>query len=186
MFGFGKKKAKKVPASPADPLATYDEVLASLERQAGQVRKSAATLLAARSALKREQDQLGTRLQSARARLGEAEAADNDRAAHTLRGDVEAMERKLEAADLSLTRAEDDARLLKDAAEGLGKKVATLKEERQSAKLQLTAGRAVSAALQAEVAELDRVLKLDAARDEVERAHALAQVYKDDAKSRRR
>jgi len=188
VFGFGRKKKErdKKAAEPANPLATYDQVLASLERQAAQVRKSAATLLAARGELKREYEKLESRAESARERLADALGQDNDRAARTLERDAQTAERQLDLVRESLAKAEGDAQLLVEAAEGLGAKVSELKEERQAAKLRMTAGLAVSEALKAEVAELDRVMKLDAARDEVERAHALAQVYKDDAKTRRR
>jgi hypothetical protein len=43
----------------------------------------------------------------------------------------------------------------------------------------------VSTALRQQVEQFDRVLALDAARDEVERARALADVYRDDADKKR-
>src|SRR4051812_8670287 len=52
VFGFGGKKKK---AAAEDPLRAYDAYLEDLDRQAGLVRKSAATLLAMRSTLKRDQ-----------------------------------------------------------------------------------------------------------------------------------
>ena len=80
-----------------------------------------------------------------------------------------------------VAQAETNAKILMEAAEDLSKQLAELQEERQSARARLSAGVMVSDALKAQVANFDRVMKLDRARDEVEKAHALAEVYREDA-----
>ena len=77
--------------------------------------------------------------------------------------------------------ADEEAALLSDAARAHADRLAELKDERQRARARLSAGVVVSEALQAQVEEVDRVLKLDRARDEIERAHALADIYREDA-----
>src|SRR5690606_14579285 len=51
-FGFWRKKRKE-RKKPADPLAAFDQLIEDLERQAAEVRKSAATLLAIKGELTR-------------------------------------------------------------------------------------------------------------------------------------
>lgn len=177
MFGFLKKKA--TPAKPADPLAVFDAVIASLERQGAEVRKSAATLLALRSELNRDEEKYEKRLTSTKQRLDKAEG--DAKAQKTLARDLSEAQQLLETTKEAHAQAEANAKLLMEAAEDLSRQLAELKEERQSARARLSAGVMVSEALRTQVANFDRVLKLDAARDEVEKAHALAELYREDA-----
>lgn len=176
VFGFGKKKKKE----PEDPLAAYDAYLEDLDRQAGEVRKSAATLLALRSTLTRDQEKYRKQISEAKTRLKRAEEKGDAKASKVLRGDVEHAEKMIAAADESLLRAETDAQLLMEAAKDLAQKSEQLKAERASAKVRFAAGMAVTAAMRQEVTRLDKVLALDKARDEVERAFALAEIYRED------
>lgn len=178
MFGFFKKKK----VTPRDPLAAFDGVIESLERQGREVRRSAATLLALRKELEREGAGHAARQQDLQERL--ARAGGDDRAERTLRADLVELERSIDQTKTALARAEGDAALLLQTAETLGRKIAELKGERQSARARLSTGLVVSQALQARVDEFDRVLALDAARDEVERAHALAEVCREDARDK--
>ncbi len=178
VFGFFKKKSA-LAKKELDPLAAFDVVIASLERQGGEVRKSAATLLALRSELNRDVVKYGKRIAGIEERLPRAEG---DLAAEkTLRRDLHEAKRLLEKTHEALAQAEGNAKLLMDAAEELGKQLVELQEERQSARARLSAGVMVSDALKAQVASFDRLMKLDAARDEVEKAHALAELYREDA-----
>jgi transposase-like protein len=99
----------------------------------------------------------------------------------TLRRDLLEAKRLLERTNEAHAQAETDARLLMETAESLGRQLAELQEERQSARARLSAGLMVSDALKQQVAGFDRLMKLDAARDEVEKAHALAELYREDA-----
>ncbi|MEW5737796.1 MAG: hypothetical protein AB1938_02660 [Myxococcota bacterium] len=177
-MGFFKKKP---PKKPEDPLAVFDSVIASLERQAGEVRRSAATLLALKGELSRDEAKYRRRLEELDARLLEARRADDAKAQATLEKDRQDAARRLDETKEALARTMGDAQLLKETAEDLGRQVAELQDERLSAKARLSAGVAVSEAMRAQAAQLERVLKLDAARDEVERAHALADIYREDA-----
>ncbi len=179
MFGFFKRK-KKSP-TPSDPLAVYDGFIEALERQGAEVRKSAATLLALRADLTRDAEKYATRSKELTARLGTAEAKADARAVKTLRRDLEEAMHLREQSEKALVLANEDAQLLLEAAADTASRVAELKSERQSARARLASGLVVSAALRQRVEEFNKVVALDAARDEVERAHALADVYREDA-----
>lgn len=177
MFGFGSKKKK---APPEDPLKAYDAYLEDLDRQAGEVRKSAATLLALRSTLQRDQEKYRKQRDELNARFKKANDKSDAKATRLLQADLEHTDKLIDGTNEALARAETDAELLMDAAKDLAKKADELRAERASAKARLAAGIAVTAAMRQEVTRIDKVLALDKARDEVERAFALAQVYRDD------
>ena len=184
MFGWLSRK-KQGGADKVDPIAAFDGAIQSIERQGAEVRKSAATLLALRAELLRDEKKYAARLAelderrvvAAREVDGPAgEAFDRDR------GDARQM---LEKTGEALASAEVNAKLLLEAAEALGRQAAELRAERQSARARLSAGVVVSEALQNRAAEFDRLMKLDAARDEIERAQALADLYREDAAKKR-
>ena len=177
VFGFFKKKA--APPAPADPLAVFDAVIGSLEKQGAEVRKSAATLLALRAELTRDEQKYLDRAAATEAKLSRAEG--EPKVETTLRRDLAEAKRLCERTREALAQAETNAALLMSAAEDSSGQLAELKEERQSARARLSAGVMVSDALKAQVASFDRVMKLDRARDEVEKAHALAELYREDA-----
>ena len=178
MFGWFKKKA--MAKGPTDPLAAYDELIGSLDRQGQAVRKSAATLLALRKELSRDLERYGERLQGLPARL--AKAQGDPAAEKTLTRDREEAERLLDATKQALARADADSALLVETAEQLGRRRTELLTERQSARARLGAGVAVSDALKQQAERFDKIVALDAARDEVERAHALAEIYRTEGK----
>jgi hypothetical protein len=177
VFGFFKRK----PAVPkaSDPLAVFDTVIASLDRQGAEVRKSAATLLALRAELARDEKKYELRMVATQEKLDRA--GDEPKIEKTLRRDLVEARQLLVSTREALAQAEGNAKVLMEAAEDLSRQLAELQEERQSARARLSAGVMVSDALKAQVANFDRVMKLDRARDEVEKAHALAEVYREDA-----
>lgn len=172
VFGFFKKKH----AAPADPLAAFDEMIASLERQGAAARRAAATLISLRGELRRDEEKFSRRLDE----LG-GKRSDDQRVAGVLARDREDAQRMLTRTREALAEAERDSALLLEAAEHLSRQLSGLKEERQGARARLSGGVEVSAALKAQHADFERVMKLDAARDEVEKAHALAEIYRADA-----
>ncbi len=183
IFGFGKKK-KKQPA--ADPLAAYDGLIEDLERQGAEIRKSAATLLSLKGQLGRDLERYERRHRDVKERLEVADRKHDGRAQRTLERDRQEIERLLESTRRSLAAAEEDAKLLLDAAAELTDRIAELKAERNSAHARLSVDRAVSAALRERYEKFERVLALDEARDEVERARALADIYREDARRQSR
>ncbi len=183
MFGFFKKKSPS-PAPRADPLSTFDEVIAAVERQATAVRRSAATLLALRSELSRDEAKYRARVASTQERLATPDLTPAVEG--TLRRDELEARRLLDRTVEAYAQADTDAKLLVETAEGLRAQLQALQEERQSARARLSAGATVSEALQKQVATFERLLRLDEARDEVERAHALADLYREEAAARRR
>lgn len=176
VFGFFKRKPP--PGPPEDPLAAFDTVIASLEREGAQVRKSAATLLAVRSELLRDQEKYEQRMAAVKAKLELASA--DAKAEKTLRKDLLDFQQRLDRTKEALAQSEANATLLKDAAEDLARQLGDLQEERQSARARLKAGLVVSEALKARVENFDRHMKLDRARDEIEKANALAELYRED------
>ncbi len=93
------------------------------------------------------------------------------------RGQTETL---LKSTREALERAETDSRLLLEAANEVGARVIELRTERQSASARLVAGGLVSGVMRERVDRIEKVLALDAARDEIERAHALADIYREE------
>ncbi len=177
MLGLFRRKGKK---READPLAAFDALLEDLERQGAQVRKSAATLIAMKGELARAIERDERKLADIAARLAEAKVQDDARAVRTLERDKVHAEAQLTASKEAHARGSADAGLLLELAEDLSRKVVDLKAERTSAQARLQAGQLVSEALRHRSAEIQKVLAVDAARDEVERAHALAEIYREE------
>ncbi|WP_375744112.1 hypothetical protein NR800_03965 [Corallococcus interemptor] len=178
MFGFLKRK--KAPAAPVDPLATFDRLIEDLERQAAEVRKAAATLLALKGELSRAAARYTARLGDIAGRRQTAHDRGDAKGVGVLERDRVQTERLLESTRESLRRAERDSELLLGAAGELGERVADLRIERESASARMAAGGVVTEALREQVERFDRVMALEAARDEVEKAHALADIYREE------
>ncbi len=175
-----KKKTPKKPERPTDPLAAFDQLIEDLERQGAEVRKSAATLLALRGDLSRSQERYVKRLEDIARRRAVADEQGDAKIALALERDRSQTEALLNTTQESLNRAEQDGKLLLEAAADIGNRVAELRIERESASARLTVGGLVSAALREQVERFDKVLAVDAARDEIERAHALAEIYREE------
>ncbi len=188
MFGFGKKgKGTKeaqasAPASAPgqEALAAYDRFLEDLERQGAQIRKSAATLVALRSELRRDDDRYGRVIQDLDQRLVLARNRKDVPAEAVLRRDRREAEAAQTSTREALARAEEDATALLAAGADLSKRIAELKRERASARARLAVGHAVTNALRERYERFEQVMALEAARDEVEKAQALAQIYRED------
>jgi phage shock protein A len=180
VFGWFSRK-KRSGEAPKDPIAAFDSVIQSLERQGAEVRKSAATLLALRAELGRDEKRYGARDDELATRIATASHEGDPHVERVLLRDREDARRMLEKTREALANAETNATLLLEVAESLGREVAELKAERQSARARLSAGVEVTEALRTRAAEFERVMKLDAARDEIERAQALADLYREDA-----
>jgi phage shock protein A len=175
---------RKKPAKPVDPIAAYDRVLDDLESKGAQIRQSAATLLALRGDLQRDRDRNSGRVEEIRRRKAIA-AEKGDAAAERLLGRDEVQaEQLVEAAKDALTHAATDAQLLLEAAQDISDRVADLRTERNGARARFAAGQVVSSVLLHEAERFQQVLALDQARDEVERAHQLAQIYREERKDK--
>jgi phage shock protein A len=183
-FGFFKKRqsAKGKP----NPLESFDAVLTSMERQGQELRRSAATLLALKAQFARDEERYHKQLAELGRRIAEAGELGDARAETVLRNDRTAMQLRLDETLKARAQADEDAGLLTHAVTEHMKRLDELRAERQSAEARLSAGVVVSEALQQQVEEVDRVLKLDKARDEIERAQALADIYREDAAKKKR
>jgi len=179
VFGFFKRKP---PPAPADPLALFDGAIEAAERDAGELRRSAATLLAHRGMLERELERLEAERRAVADRLDEALRAADARAARLLEADVRRVEAGLVSSREALARAAADAELLVEGARETSARVEALRAERAAAQARLLAGQAAGAAMQAEGARVVDELGLSRARDDVERARALAEIWREDRK----
>lgn len=178
IFDFFRKKKKA--QKPADPLAAFDQLIEDLERQGAEVRKSAATLLALKGELTRSVDRYTRRMTELSERHAVAESRSDIKAMQVLHRDQQQTEALLKSTREALERAEKDAQLLLEAAHDVGARVTELRTERQSASARLVAGGLVSGAMREQVERIEKVLAVDAARDEIERAHQLAEIYREE------
>jgi phage shock protein A len=181
---FGLFKPKK-PAPVSDPLKVYDGMIESLDRQAGQVRRSAATLLALKGELARDHERYGKRCEDATERLAAAGEKGDARAERALKRDLDEAKELFDQTQKALDSANDDAHVLLETAEDLAKRARELKAERLSAHARFSTGQVVSSALRQQAEEFDRVMAIDAARDEIEKARALADIYREDAEKKK-
>jgi phage shock protein A len=179
-FGFWRKKKKEEKKKPADPLAAFDQLIEDMERQGAEVRKSAATLLALKGELTRSVERYTRRLADMAGRYTVAESNADVKAMQVLHRDQEQTEALLKSTREALERAEKDSRLLLETANEVGARVTELRTERQSASARLMAGSLVTGAMLEQVERVERVLAVDAARDEIERAHQLAEIYREE------
>ena len=179
LFGWFRKKDKKKKA-PEDPLAAFDQLIEDLERQAAEVRKSAATLLALKGELTRSVERYSRRLLELDERRAVADSRGDAKSSSVLMRDRQQTETLLKSTREALERSETDSRLLLEAANDVGARVLELRTERQSASARLVAGGLVTGVMRERADRIERVLALDAARDEIERAHALADIYREE------
>jgi phage shock protein A len=163
-----------------DPLGTYDRVIEALETEAASVRRSAATLLALQAELRRGAERSARQRQVLQERAREAELQEETRVADVLRQDLVRHDEDAASAGEALQRTEADAQLLVAAAHELEERLRALRAEREDAALRLRAGALVAQAVRLQAERFERRVALEAARDEVERAHALAQLYREE------
>lgn len=163
-----------------DPLATYDRLIESVEAEAAAVRRAAATLLALQGEQRRGMERARAQAEQLLARAQETERQGDLEAASQLRVDARQVRKAPEAA--ALQRVEEDAALLVSRARELQERLGALRAEREDAALRLRAGAAVREALQQESERFEQRIALEAARDEVERAHALAELYREEGR----
>ncbi|AKF81519.1 hypothetical protein MFUL124B02_21015 [Myxococcus fulvus 124B02] len=133
-------------AGGSGPLAAFDELLENLERQASELRKSAATLLALKGELTRAVERYTRRLAELDARRATAESRSDAKAVVVLKKDRVQAEALLASTRESLERAESDGALLLEAAAELGERVEELRRERESASARLVMGAPPAAA----------------------------------------
>jgi phage shock protein A len=193
---------RREPPAP-DPIAAYDDLVSDLESEAAELRRAAATLLTARARLGRELEQAQKAAQQLRTRAAQAAVAGGSRssrprpanevrvepradaaAAEVLLRDAERLDRQAEGLREALAQTDVDVDQLKEAAVRVTSQVEQLRNERELARARFTAGTALAAeAMRSRADRVRRLVAVDAARDEVERAHALAEVWRDEEPS---
>ncbi|MBS2030179.1 MAG: hypothetical protein JST54_19910 [Deltaproteobacteria bacterium] len=176
---------RRKPKQPTDPLAAYDARIDALAQRAQLLRRSAATLLAVRRDLDRRGAELEAREETALKRSRDARAGGDEAAADVLAEDAKRSARDREPLQEQREKVARDAADLAEAVKAVEAESEELQRERDGAKVALAAGHAVLSARPALTDHFDESLKLEAARDEVEKAHALAEIYREDALRKR-
>jgi len=172
---------RRRPPPPPDPIAAYDDLVTDLAGEAAELRRAAATLLTVRARLGREVSGAGELARVLRDRADRARAGDDARTAEVLDADARREDDRATALREELARTETDVARLEEAARRVAGQVDRLRSERDLAAARLTAGSALAAEAQRSRADrVRRLVAVDAARDEVERAHALAEVWRED------
>lgn len=169
---------RKKRESRQDPLAAFDAAVERLEQRAAKVRQAAALLLSVQGELamrieatRRRSDELGKRVTAA--------TRDGDAASkQVLEADREHANSERAAFEADLKRTRSDAEQLKAAARELGAEIEALRGEQSLARTRLAAGEAITTAFHSRSDAFDSALGLDDARSELERAHALAEIYR--------
>jgi phage shock protein A len=173
---------RRRPAPAPDPIAAYDDLVSDLSAEAAELRRAAATLLTVRARLGRELAAIEEVGRTLRDRADRARAAADRRSQDVLGADVEREERRATGLREELARTESDVEQLEEAARRVAGQVDQLRSERDLAAARFTAGTALaSEALRSRADRVRRLVAVDAARDEVERAHALAEVWREDS-----
>ena len=181
LFDWLRPKRARVPE---DPMLAFDRRIDALTARAGALRRSAATLLTVRRELDRKLEGLGRHAQAAQDSEAQArEGGDADTAA-VLHADQQRFAGEQAHVREQREKVVVDAAALTDAVQGIEKELETLRRERDSARVQLAARDMLASTRPALEERIDELLHLDAARDEIERAHALAEIYQEDAKAR--
>jgi hypothetical protein len=174
---FWRRRESERAASPID---AFDQVLEELERQAGEARKAAATLLALGSELKRTLERYRAQREVLIERRLSAQAMHDHGALSVIERDLTGTAERMAATEASLARAEGDGQVLLAAAKEIAEELWNVKGERESAAARFAVDSLVVQALKARLRRFTEAIALDAARDELERAHALAAVWRED------
>ena len=180
LFGLFRRKPKAKPL-PKDPIAAFDAVLEQLDRQGSEVRKSAAALLASRGELQRSLERYARQEEEIAQRIQTAAGRGDARAEKVLGKDLDQVRAKARQSEEALAKVGGDAELVLELARSLAEQSAALRDERNSARARLDAETLLTGALTERAARIEQVLAVDAARDELERAHALAEIVREDA-----
>ena len=177
---------RRRPPPPPDPIAAYDDLVSDLDAEAAELRRAAATLLTVRARLVRQQSQGETTARALRDRADQARGRGDAHALEVLTADVQRLRRQGDGLAESLARTEADVAALKEAAGRVAEQVERLRAERDLAAARFTASSTLAAEAQRSRADrVRRLVAVDAARDEVERAHALAEVWREDGEESR-
>ena len=175
---------RRRPSPAPDPIAAYDDLVSDLSGEAAELRRAAATLLTVRSRLGRELSGMEQVAHTLRDRADRARPAGGGRIAEGRDADYQRKDGRARGLREGLSRTETDVAQLEEAARRVAQQVDRLRSERDLAAARLTAGTALAAEAQRSRADrVRRLVAVDAARDEVERAHALAAVWREDRAS---
>lgn len=175
MFGWLRRRKAR---APEDPVSAFDQAIAEHQAQGAAIRAAAATLLARRAILKREEEDAERSLDALQNKLRSASLSGDDSALSVLESDLNRAKVSKEVAQERWARVDADAAVLLERAKALTERIERLQSERAEAHSTFELERLLAATQDEGGAAVARALKLDAARDEVERAQALAQTLR--------
>jgi phage shock protein A len=185
-FGWLKKRFTRKAKVGRDPLLrVFDERVDELERRAAELRLSAATLLATRGDLERGKLAADARAAQCRTRSDQAKKSEDAHGQAVLVADAEAATTEAEGFAKQMMQVDEDARAITETVRKLESELASLRQERAGAEARLTAAAAVTGASRALAEKAYQIRELDEARDGVEKAKALADVYREDLSRKR-
>ena len=170
---------RKKRTEPKDPVAAFDAAIDRLERRAAKVRQAAAVLISMQAQTAAEVERARAQLEEISRRIGEAARAGDSRSREVLEDALRRAGEGKTALEAELARSRRDAEQLKEAARDLADEIAGLRREQAQVKVRLAAGEAITRAFHSRSDAFDAALQLDDARGEVERAHALAELYRE-------
>ncbi len=182
MIGWLKKRlGLGEPEKAPDPLAGFDQRLQVLTRRTSELRRSAATLLSLRGDLERG-------IEQAKAQADEARRKASDPAAERIRSvledDAERAQQRAVELQAELERVRVEAAALSETVQSLEREAEQVRRERASAVARHTANQAMLDT-GGERARVEGLIALERARDEAEKAQALAELAREDAEARK-
>ncbi len=181
-----RRRFARAPKTRRDPLlAAFDQRITELDGRASELRRSAATLLATRGELERGQAAAEMRARQCRVRADEAQKAAEAQARAVSLADAEAADTEARGFAEQMAKVDEDAQAIAETTRKLEGELASLKQERAATEARLTAAAAVAGASRALAEKADQLTALDEARDGVEQAKALADVYREDLARKR-
>jgi hypothetical protein len=185
LLSWFKKRFAKAPVED-DPVKAFDQRLDTLSARASELRRSAATLLAARGEIDRAIVTAKGAQEQARERL--AQAAGRKDIEAVLQADAERAGERQKALVEQREKLETEAKALAETVGKVEAEAEVLRRERAAVQARWTASRTVTeASNKVLVDSFGEMAALERARDEVERAHALAEISREDlAKGKKR
>jgi len=182
LMGWIRERFAKPKVAGDDPVKAYDRRLDTLTARAAELRRSAATLLAARGEIDRALKAAQAAEEQARTRL--AQALGRPAVAKVLESDLKlAQDRQKPLAD-ERERIDAEAKNLAETVSKVEAEAESLRREREAVMARLAASRSVAEASSKVLSDsFSEMTALEKAREEVERAHALADLAREDLKA---
>jgi chromosome segregation ATPase len=182
LLGWIKERFAKPKPVDDDPVKAYDRRLDTLTARAADLRRSAATLLAARGEVDRALKAAQAGEEQARARLAQAQGRPD--VVKVLEGDLALAQDRQKPLSDERERIDAEAKNLAETVGKVESEAEALRRERDAVAARLAASRSMTEASSRVLSDnFSEMTALERAREEVERAHALADLAREDLKA---